>query len=170
VPRGPAREAKIEAIDGYLEQAIGDGRPLEALIATRRLGEVADARAREAARVATERTWSWTDVGRALGVTKQAAHEKLRARVHDTLDKHLTKLDEAAQTGHAKIARRAQRGRDQLDRVPVPSPGVDAARQRLADWERRKHEKLERDVQKAREEIARTEQTVNEKLDKRSGA
>jgi hypothetical protein len=47
---------------------------------------------------------------------------------------------------------------------------VNAARQRLADRERRKHEKLERDVQKAREEIARTEQTVNEKLDKRSGA
>ena len=66
---------KIEAVDGYLERAIRDGRPIEALIATRRLGEIANDRAKEAARVATGGSWSWSDVGQALGVTKQAAHE-----------------------------------------------------------------------------------------------
>jgi hypothetical protein len=142
-------KATIEAVDGYLEQAIADGRPLEALIATRRLGEVADGRAKEAARVATEGSWSWTDVGRALGVTKQAAHEKLRARVRDKLDEQLTKLEQAEQAGHAKIARRAQRGRDR---------------------EQRKHDKLDRGVQKAREEIARAAETVDKNLGKRSEA
>jgi hypothetical protein len=139
-------QARIEAVDGYLADAIGDGRPIEALIATRRLGEIADTRAREAARVATEGTWSWTDVGRALGVSKQAAHEKLRERIQGKLDKHLAKLDKAEQAGHAKIARRAQRGRD-------------------SDWEQRKHEKLDRDLQKARDEIARAQRTVNDTLD-----
>jgi hypothetical protein len=162
--------ARIDAVDGYLEEAIGDGRPIEALIATRRLAEIADARAREAARVATEGTSSWTDVGRALGVSKQAAHEKLRSRIQDKLDKQRTKLEQAEQAGHAKIARRAQRGREKLDQVPFPSPQVDAARQRLTDWERRKREKLGRDVHKAHEELARAEQTVRDNLDKKDSA
>ena len=60
-------QASIEAVDGYLEQAIRDDRPIEALIATRRLGEIADARAREAARVATEGSWSGPTWGRRSG-------------------------------------------------------------------------------------------------------
>ncbi len=104
----PDGEARIEAVDGYLEQAIGDGRPIEALIASRRLGEIADARAKEAARVATEGSWSWADVGRALGVSKQAAHEKLRARIQGKIDKKLSKLEQAEHGGHAKIARSRQ--------------------------------------------------------------
>jgi hypothetical protein len=162
--------ARIEAVDGYLERAIGDGRPIEALIATRRLGEIADARAKEAARVATEGSWSWTDVGRALGVTKQAAHEKLRARIQGKIDKRLSKLEQAEQAGHAKIARRAKRGRDKLDQQPKPTPKLEAARQRLSEWERQQHERLSRDMQKAREELARAEQTVQDKLDKRDSA
>lgn len=160
-------QATIEATDGYLERAIRDGRPIEALIATRRLGEIANDRAKEAARVATEGSWSWTDVGQALGVSKQAAHEKLRARIHGKIDKERSKLDRAEEAGHAKIARRAQRGREKLDQHPQPTPKAKSARQRLDEWERRQHEKLSRDLQKARKELARAEKTVEDKLDKK---
>jgi hypothetical protein len=163
-------QARIEAVDGYLERAIKDGRPIEALIATRQLGEIADARTKEAARVATESSWSWTDVGRALGVTKQAAHEKLRARIQGKIDKKLSKLEQAEQAGHAKIARRAKRGRDKLDQHPQSAPQVETAGHRLDEWERRQHEKLSREVQKAREELARAEQTVQDQLDKKGSA
>jgi hypothetical protein len=163
-------QARIDAVDVYLELAIRDGRPIEALIAIRRLGEIADARAKEAARRATEGSWSWTDVGRALGVTKQAAHEKLRARIQGKIDRKLSKLEEAEQAGHAKIARRAKRGRDKLDQHSRATPKTEAARQRLSDWERREHEKLSQDVDKAREELTRAEERVREKLGKRDSA
>jgi hypothetical protein len=163
-------EARIEKVDSYLEQAIRDGRPIEALIAIRRLGEIANDRATEAARRATEGSWSWTDVGRALGVTKQAAHEKLRARIHGTIEKQLSKLERAEEAGHAKIARRAQRGREKLDQQGRPTPKVESARQRLDEREASNHEKLRREVQKAREQLARAEQTVHDKLDERHSA
>jgi hypothetical protein len=161
-------QAVIEAVDGYLEQAIRDDRPIEALTATRRLGEIADARAKEAARVATEGPWSWNDVGQALGVTKQAAHEKLRARIQGKLDKQLSKLEQAEQAGHAKIAARAKRRRDKLDQHPHPTPKMEAARERLSKAEQRQHEKLGQDMQKAREEFAQAEQTVRDKLAKKN--
>jgi hypothetical protein len=161
---------KVEAVDRYLERTIHDGRPIEALIATRQLGEIVDARAKQAAREATEGSWSWTDVGRALGVSKQAAHEKLRARIQGKLDKNLSKLERAEQAGHAKVARRAKRGRDKLDQHPRPTAKTEAARQRLSEWEQQQHETLSREVQKAREELARAEQRVQDELDKRDSA
>jgi hypothetical protein len=163
-------EARIEAVDGYLKQAIDGGRPIEALIASRRLGEIVDTRAKEAARVATEGSWSWSDVGRALGVSKQAAHEKLRARIQGKIDKQLSKVEHAEQAGHAKIARRAKRGRDRLDQVSHASPKVEAERQRLDEWERGRHGKLGRNVQKARDELARAQREVQEKLDDKGSA
>ncbi len=166
----PEGQATIDAVDGYLERAIRDGRPIEALVATRQLGEIANDRAKEAAHVATESSWSWTDVGRALGVTKQAAHEKLRARLRGKIDKELSKLDRAEEAGHAEITRRAQRGREKLDQHPQPTPKVESARRRLDERERRQHEKLSRDLQKAREKLARAEQTVQDKLDKKGSA
>ena len=164
----PEGNATVEAVDTYLADAIRDGRPIEALVATKRLGEVASARAKEAARVATEGPWSWTDVGGALGMTKQAAHEKLRERVRGEIDKGRSKLERAERAGHDKISRRASRGREQLDRVPSASPKVAVARERLDDWERRRHDKLTRDVEKAREELAKAERAMQEKLDRKS--
>ena len=111
----PEGQTKIDAVDSYLEEMIRQGRPIEALITTRRLGEIASDRAKEAARLATEGSWSWTDVGQALGMTKQAAHEKLRARVRGEIDKGLSKLERAEKAGHAKIAGRAMRRRERLD-------------------------------------------------------
>jgi hypothetical protein len=159
----PEGQTKIEAVDSYLEETIRYGRPIEALIATRRLGEIASDRAKEAARLATEGSWSWTDVGQALGMSKQAAHEKLRARVRGEIDKGLSKLERAERTAQAKIERRGIRKRERLDQVP--SPKTELARQRVDEWEQRQHTKLNRGVEKGREELARAEQSVQEKLD-----
>lgn len=154
----------IQTVDSYLADAIRNGRPIEALIATRRLGEITSERAKEAARAATSGSWSWTDVGAALGMTKQAAHEKLRARVRDDLDKARTKLHEAEEAGHAKIARRAARGRARLDEAPPLTPKIESVRQRIDEWERSQHDKLTRNVKKGREELSRAEQSVQENL------
>ena len=94
---------RLEAVDAYLDERIRSGRPIEALVATRRLGEIANDRAKQAARAATDGPWSWSDVGSALGMTKQAAHEKLRARVGEEIAKAVAKLDQAEQAGRAKI-------------------------------------------------------------------
>jgi hypothetical protein len=161
----PEGQKKVEAVDSYLEDAIRNGRPIEVLIATRRLGEIASHRAKEAARVATDGSWSWSDVGRALGTTKQAAHEKLRARVREEMNEGRSKLERAEQAGHAKIERRAMRGREGLDQAPPLSPKVESARQRIDEWEQSQHSKLSRKVEKARESFARAEQSVQEKLD-----
>jgi hypothetical protein len=163
----PEGLAKIEAVDIYLGETIRDGRPIETLIATRRLGEIMNDRAKEAARVATAESWSWTDVGRALGITRQAAHEKLRARVRDEIDKGRAKLERAEKAGRAKIARRAMRGRERLDKVPPLSPKVESARQRIDEWEHGQHETLTRQVERAREDLDRAEQSVRERLDRK---
>ena len=163
----PEATNRISAVDGYLEDAIQGGRPIEALTAIRWLGDIANRRSREAARAATEGAWSWSDVGGALGMSKQAAHEKLRARVHDEIAKGLSKIEEAQGAGHAKISRRARRGQEQLDRAAPFSPKVDSARQRIDEWEQSQHERLDRKVEKARRETARTERSVQEKLDRK---
>jgi DNA-binding transcriptional regulator YiaG len=130
------------------------------------LGEIINDRTKEAARVATAGSWSWADVGKALGMTRQAAHEKLRARVRDEIDKGLAKLERAEKAGRAKITRRAMRGREGLDKAPF-SPRVESARQRIDEWEQGQHQKLSRRVQKARDELDRAEQAVQEKLDRK---
>jgi hypothetical protein len=162
----PEGLAKIDAVDSYLEKAIRDGRPIETLIATRTIGKIVNDRAKEAARVATASSWSWTDVGRALGMTRQAAHEKLRVRVRDEIEKGLAKLERAEKAGRAKITPRASRGREGLDKAPF-SRSVESARQRIDEWERGQHEKLTRKVQKARDELNRAGQSVQEKLNRK---
>jgi hypothetical protein len=157
---------KIQAVDAYLERAIRDGRPIEALIATRLLGEITGGRAKQAARAATEGAWTWTDVGRALGVTKQAAHERHRARIHDKIEREVSKLEGVEKARRAKITRAAQRGRKKLEHHAPPTSNVESARRRIDNWERRQHERLGRDMRKARETLVRAERTVDEKLDK----
>lgn len=157
--------AKIEAVDGYLEQAIRDDRPIEALAATKVLGEVLDARARQAAGAATAGSWSWTDVGLALGVSKQAAHAKLRADARGKLAKARVKLDRAEKEGHTKIAHRARRRRDKLEKHIELSPRAQAAREALSEKEQREHDRLSSDMQKARVNLSRAERDAGRGVD-----
>jgi hypothetical protein len=162
----PEGRTKIEAVDRYLEETIRDGRPIEALIATKRLGEITNDRTREAARAATDGSWSWTDVGDALGMTKQAAHEKLRARVHEHMEKGRTTLDRAEKKAQAKIEGRAARGRAKLDKAPSVSPELAEGRKRIDEWEQRKLDKLRRGIEKAHEELEKAERLAQEKLER----
>ena len=164
----PEGQATIQAVDEYLHGTLSAGHPIEALIATRRLGEIANARAKEAARLATDASWSWSDVGRALGMTKQAAHEKLRARARDEMDQARSKLERAERTGRAKITRRANSGREGLDRAIPFSPKIDSARERIDEWEQNQHDKLARKIEKARKTVAHAERSVQEKLDRKA--
>ena len=159
----PEGRAKVDAVDGYLEEAIKDGRPIEALAATRALSEIASERSKQAARVATEGSWSWTDVGNALGTSKQAAHEKLRAKVHDEIGKGLSRLDRADGAARDKIAAKAKRKRDRLERLPS-SPAIEAARTRIDEWEQDQYSKLHRGIQKGRDELTRAEELIQERL------
>ena len=161
----PEGRTTIAAVDDYLEQTIEQGRPIEALIATKRLGEITGDRAKQAARMATEGAWSWTDVGKALGVSKQAAHEKLRTRVREEMDEVRSKLEQSERTGHAKIARRAQRGRERLEEAAPYSPKIDVARQRIDEWEQEKHDKLDRKIEKARGTVTRAQESAERKLE-----
>jgi len=96
-------------------------------------------------------------------MTRQAAHEKLRARVRDEIDEGLAKLERVEKAGRDKITRRAARRREGLDKAPS-SAKVEAARRRIDEWEQGEHEKLSRKVQKARDDLDRAEQSVQEKL------
>ena len=164
----PEGTATIEAIDAYLEDRIRAGQPIEALLATRRLGEIAGVRAKEAARLATEGAWSWSDVGKALGMTKQAAHEKLRARVDQEIADSLSRVDKAEEAGRAKIRSRANRGREGLDRAAAFSAETDSARERIDEWEQDQHDKLSRKIEKARKKVAQAERSIEEKLDRQA--
>jgi DNA-binding phage protein len=163
----PDGESVIASVDRYLEEAIRDDRAIEALVATKVLGEIASRRAKEAARVATEGSASWSDVGRALGMTKQAAHEKLRARVRSDMGKARSQIEQAERSGHAKIARRADRGREGLSKAASvsASPKIEIARQRIDEWESDQHTKLDRKIEKARATVLRAEDSVEGKLD-----
>jgi hypothetical protein len=161
----PGGNAHLMAVDSYLAEAIEEGRPLETLVATKRLGQIIDARARDAARAATAGSASWADVGKALGVSRQAAHEKLRAHVRDQMEKGRSKMERAEQAGRAKIRRRATRGREGLDKA-APSPSLDLARQRIDDWEKDEQDKLTRKMEKARVDLKRAERSVETKLNR----
>ena len=71
-------------------QEFGEVRPLAVLSAATELRRIADSYEAQAVREAREAGYSWADIGRAEGITKQSAHERLRERLRhlDTAADH----------------------------------------------------------------------------------
>ncbi len=79
-PPDDARSA-IDALDALLGSMIGDDRPVDALATIRAVGHVLEVRSSEAAKAAIDGTSSWADVGDALGISRQAAHQRLGTKL-----------------------------------------------------------------------------------------
>jgi Skp family chaperone for outer membrane proteins len=150
--------ARIEAVDAYLASTIEEGKPIEALSTCRALGTVIERRTKEAAQAAVESTWSWTNVGDALGVSKQAAHEKLSHRFRHVQDK----LDRSEQEGHERISQDAERARKKL--TARSDERAQEARAKIDQRERDGHDKLTKKIQTWREKVAQHEEKAKAKL------
>jgi hypothetical protein len=155
--------ARIEAVDAYLESAIEEGRPIEALSTCRALGTVIERRTKEAAQAAVESTWSWANVGAALGVSKQAAHEKLS----HTFQRVQDKLDRSEQEGHEKISKHADQARKKLN--TRSDQRAQEARAKIDQRERARHDKLTQRIQASREKVAQQEEKAKTKLEGKLG-
>jgi hypothetical protein len=156
---------RIDELDAYLGTAIEAGRPLEALVAIRAVGDVSTRRAREAAQAAADGAWSWKDVGDALGVSKQAAHQKLSRR----LDEKREQLALREREGHAKVARAFAEAREKIAQHPHAADRREELERRIDERERKRHEALDRRMQATRERLDRREREAHEKLDRRDG-
>lgn len=152
--------ARIEAVDESLGRAIQADRPIEALSACRAMGTVIERRTREAARAAVDGAWSWADVGEALGVSKQAAHEKLSRRIQDVQDQ----LAQGEQTSHDKIREHFDQAREKLNRRP--GKRAREALEKVDRREQQQHDKLAEQMQAAREQVAREEKKAQARLDR----
>lgn len=51
-------------------------KPAEALEAVVELREIADKLEKKAVKIAIEKGWTWAQIAKALGVTRQAAHKR----------------------------------------------------------------------------------------------
>jgi hypothetical protein len=153
----------IEAIDAYLGRAIGEGRPIEALVAIKAIGEVMDVRVKEAARAAAEGVWSWADVGDALGISKQAAHQKLSGRALAIRER----LDRREKAGHERVSAKFQRARETMKKHPAARDPKRAQtiQQKLDERERARHERLNRRTKVVREKLDRHPRLKREQND-----
>ncbi len=140
----------VRSLDALLGRVIESGDPIDALRTIRAMGEVASRRARQAANAAAAGAWSWADVGEALGISKQAAHQRLSER----LQQRRARLDQVEKEGHDKIDRKFADARDRLAQHPKAAtrPGL---ADRLDEAERKRHDRLSGRLQAAREKIDR---------------
>jgi hypothetical protein len=94
-------------------------RPLAALTAVARLEGIATASARTAASAAQDRDHSWAEIGTALGVSKQAAHQRLARRTQPEIDPELHDrlADFARREGLTYPTRTRQETQDLMDRM-----------------------------------------------------
>jgi hypothetical protein len=72
--------------------------------------------------VATKGSWSWRDVGKALGMTGQAADQKLRARSRDEMAKGALPARGSRRGRSGEDHTTRQPGRERLDRAAAFSP------------------------------------------------
>jgi len=154
--------ARIEAVDDCLGRAIEAGRPIEALSACRAMGRVIELRTREAAQAAVDSTWSWANVGDALGVSKQAAHEKLSRKIRTAQER----LAEEEQTGHQRISEHFDDAREKLK--ARSGKRAEEAREQVDRREQAQHDKFAKQMRSAREQVAREEQKAKVRLDGRT--
>jgi hypothetical protein len=153
----------IQAIDRYLGEAIGQGRPIEALVAIKAIGEVMDVRVKEAARAAADGVWSWADVGDALGISKQAAHQKLSERalaIHERLDRR-------EKARHERVSRKFEHARETIKKHPAARDPklTQTIQQKLDERERARHERLSRRTKEMREKLNRHPRLRREQTD-----
>lgn len=133
-----------EQVDAHLQKLI-ETDPLGALRVIRDVGDICTARAKQAADAAVVSSSSWTDIGAALGVSKQAAHQRLSGS-SPKLQEILRRLDIAETDQHAKIDRKMSDARDKIQRHPHRAeviPILDAK-------EEQAHDKLTARMERAR--------------------
>lgn len=150
-PLIPEDAELIDSLDASLKKSIDEDRPLDALRTIRAIGDVVSVRAQEAAAAAAQGAASWTDIGAALGISKQAAHQRL-----SRANEHLAKLDAWEKNGHAKIDTKFAEARAHLSRHPkLANDPKNAQRveEKLSKAEQAKHEKLTRKSAAARKKL-----------------
>lgn len=119
--------------------------PLGALRVIRDLGDVCTARAKQAADAAVVSSSSWTDIGAALGISKQAAHQRL-AGTSPKLEEVLRRLDAAETREHAKIDSKMSDTRKKIARHPQR----EKVERILAEKREEAHEKVSAKMDRAR--------------------
>ena len=143
----------VEGLDGLIASMIEDDRPVDALITIRAAGDVLAARSPEAAAAAVGGASNWSDVGGALGVSKQAAHQRLGSKVREIQER----LDAHELAKSAKITAKYAKGRAAVDAHdhPLVQDKLDQVRAKLDRAELKEQAKLARKTAAARSKIAR---------------
>lgn len=104
----------LDNLDDLLDRvaALVDDRPLAALVVLRQLTARADGLTRQAATTAREAGTSWEDIGRALGVSRQAAAERFSrpTRAHYRGPATITLADGTGHSGTANLRTVTSRG------------------------------------------------------------